>query len=315
MSQPSIHRYLRHGTLPQLRLFEATARLGSFTRAAQELHMAQPTASVQMKKLSETVGIALFEHIGKRLYLTDAGRRLFNSCQEVFGAFTSLEASLAGMRALETGRLRLAVSTTAMSFVPRLLGAFVGLHPGVETSVQAHNRQRLVERLANNDDDLYLFADAPELENVVVQELLRNPFVVLARDDHPLARESNIPFERLASEPFLIREEGSGARRVALRLFGERGLTPRIRMELGTNEAIKEAILAGVGVTITPRFTFGLDPESSRYRCLDVEGFPLENHWYFAYPEGKSLSSVAWALLDFARKEAKRMVLGSLGRH
>ena len=314
MSQPSIHRYLRHGTLPQLRLFEATARLGSFTRAAQELHMAQPTASVQIKKLSETVGIALFEHVGKRLYLTDAGRRLYDSCQEVFGAFTTLEASLAGMRALETGRLRLAVSTTGMCFAPRLLGAFVGLHPGVETSVQAHNRQRLVERLANNEDDLYLFADAPEMEDVVAQELLPNPLVVLARDDHPLARERNIPFERLASEPFLIREEGSGTRRIALRLFGEHGLTPRIRMELGTNEAIKEAILAGLGVTIMPRFTFGLDPESSRYLCLDVEGFPLENHWYFAYPEGKSLSSVAWALLDFARTEAKGLVLDSLGR-
>jgi DNA-binding transcriptional LysR family regulator len=314
MSQANIHRYLRHGTLPQLRLFEATARLGSFTRAAQELHMAQPTASVQIKKLSETVGIALFEQVGKRLYLTAAGRCLYDSCQEVFGAFTTLEASLTGMRALETGRLRLAVSTTSMSFAPRLLGAFVGLHPGVETSVQPHNRQRLVERLTNNEDDLYLFADAPEMDGVVAQQLLPNPFVVLARDDHPLARERNISFDRLASEPFLIREEGSGARRIALRLFGERCLSPIIRMELGTNEAIKEAILAGLGIAIMPRFTFGLDPESARYLCLDVEGFPLENHWYFAYPEGKSLSSIAWALLDFARREAKGLVSDSLGR-
>jgi DNA-binding transcriptional LysR family regulator len=314
MSQPNIHRYLRHGTLPQLRLFEASARLGSFTRAAQELHMAQPTASVQIKKLSETVGVPLFEQVGKRLYVTDAGQRLYESCQEVFRAFTTLEESLAGMRALESGRLRLAVSTTGMCFAPRLLGAFVGLHPGVKTSMQAHNRQRLVERLANNEDDLYLFADAPEMEDVVAQELLPNPLVVLARDDHPLARQRNIPFERFAREPFLIREEGSGARRIAMRLFGEHGLTPRIRMELGTNEAIKEAILAGLGVTIMSRYTFGLDPESSRYLCLDVEGFPLENHWYFVYPEGKQLSSVTRAFLDFARAEAKGLVPGSLGR-
>jgi len=312
MSQPDIHRYLRHGTLPQLRLFEATARLGSFTRAAQELHMAQPTASVQIKKLSGTVGIPLFEQVGKRLYLTDAGRRLYDSCQEVFRTFTTLEESLAGMRALESGRLRLAVSTTGMCFAPRLLGAFVGLHPGVETSMQAHNRQRLVERLANNEDDLYLFADAPEMEDVVVQELLPNPLVVLARDDHPLARHRNIPFERLAGEPFLIREEGSGARRIAMRLFGEHGLTPKIRMELPTNEAIKEAILAGLGVTIMSRHTFGLDPESSRYLCLDVEGFPLENHWYFVYPEGKQLSLVARAFLDFARAETMGLVRASL---
>ncbi len=312
MSNPHIHRYLKHGTLPQMRLFEATARLGSFARAAEELHMAQPTASVQMKKLSETVGVPLFEQVGKRLYLTDAGRRLNDSCREIFRAFSALDECLAGMRALESGRLRLAVSTTGMCFAPRLLGAFVGLHAGVETSLQAHNRQTLVERMAKNEDDLYLFADAPEMEDVVTQELLPNPLVVLARDDHPLARETDIPFERLAKEPFLIREEGSGTRRIAMRLFAEHGLTPRIRMELGTNEAIKEAILAGLGVTIMSRYTFGLDPESSRYLCLDVEGFPLENHWYFAYPEGKQLSTAARALLDFARAEAKGLVLSSL---
>ena len=314
MSQPNIHRYLRHGTLPQLRLFEATARLGTFTRAAQELHMAQPTASVQIRKLSETVGVPLFEQVGKRLYLTDAGRRLHESCKEVFRAFTTLDESLAGMRALDSGRLRLAVSTTGICFAPRLLGAFVGLHPGVETSMQAHNRQTLVNRLANNEDDLYLFADAPEMEDVVAQELLPNPLVVLARDDHPLASDKNIPFECLAREPFLIREEGSGARRITMRLFGERGLAPKIRMELPTNEAIKEAILAGLGVTIMSRHTFGLDPESSRYVCLDIEGFPLENHWYLVYPQGKQLSPVARAFLDFARAEAKGLVLGSLGR-
>jgi DNA-binding transcriptional LysR family regulator len=313
MSQPDIHRYFKHGTLPQLRLFEAIARLGSFTQAARELHMAQPTASMQIKKLTATVGVALFEQVGKRVYLTDAGRRLQESCKHVFRVFVALEESLAGMRALESGRLRLAVSTTGMCFAPRLLGAFVGQHPGVETSMQAHNRQALVERLAKNEDDLYLFADAPEMDDVVTQELLPNPLVVLARDDHPLAPERNIPFARLASEPFLIREEGSGARRIAMRLFAEHGLVPRIRMELGTNEAIKEAILAGLGVTIMSRYTFGLDPESSRYRCLDVEGFPLENHWYFAYPQGKQLSPVARAFLDFARVEAKKMVPGSRG--
>jgi DNA-binding transcriptional LysR family regulator len=313
MSQPDIHRYLRHGTLPQLHLFEAAARLGSLTHAAEELHMAQPTASVQIKKLSETIGVPLFEQVGKRLYLTEAGRRLYESCQEVFRVFTSLEKSLADMRTLDCGRLRLAVSTTGMCFAPRLLGAFVGLHPGVKTCMNAHNRQTLVRRLANNEDDLYLFADPPETKDVVAQELLPNPLVVLTRDDHPLASENNIPFTRLAREPFLLREEGSGTRRITMRLFSERGLVPIVRMELGTNEAIKEAILAGLGVTITSRYTFGLDPESSRYACLGVEGFPLENHWYFAYPAGKQLTAVARAFLDFARLEAKALARESLG--
>ena len=314
MSQPDIHRYLRHGTLPQLRLFEAIARLGSYARAAEELHIAQPTASVQIKKLSSTVGVALFEQIGKRLYLTDAGRRLHESCEEIFRVFATLDQSLSAMRALGSGRLKLAVSTTGICFAPRLLGAFVRLHPGIETSLQAHNRQTLVERLKNNEDDLYLFADAPEMESVVAQELLPNPLVVLARDDHPLAAERNIPFQRLATESFLLREEGSGSRRIAMRLFAAHRFSPRIQMELPTNEAIKEAVLAGLGVTIMSRHTFGLDPESSRYLCLDVEGFPLENHWYLVYPQGKQLSPVARAFLDFARREAKGLVPETLKR-
>jgi DNA-binding transcriptional LysR family regulator len=315
MPQPNIRRYLRHGTLPQLRVFEASARLGSFTLAAQELHVSQPTASVQIKKLSETVGVALFEQVGKRIFLTDAGQRLYEGCHEVFRAFSTIEEALSGMRALESGRLRLAVSTTGMSFAPRLIGAFADLHPGVETSIQVHNRQTLVQRLTNNADDLYLFADSPEMEDVVAQELLPNPLVVLARDDHPLAGERNIAFERLASEPFLIREEGSGARRITMRLFRSHALVPKIRMELGTNEAIKEGILAGLGITIMSRYTFGLDPESSRYVCLDVAGFPLENHWYLVYPSGKQLSAVARSFLDFARAEAKGMVPEQAARH
>jgi len=312
MPQPKIHRYLRHGTLPQLRVFEASARLGSLARAAEALHMAQPTVSVQIKKLSETIGVPLFEQVGKRMHLTEAGRRLYEGCQEIFRVLTSVEDAISGLRTLEAGRLRLAVSTTGMSFAPRLLGVFLERHPGVEVALQAYNRQTLVGRLRDNADDLYIFADAPELDDVVAQELLPNPLVVLARDDHPLARERSIPFARLAQEPFLVREEGSGTRRMVMRLFRERGLAPAIRLELGTNEAIKEAILAGLGVAILSRYTFGLDPESSRYVCLDVEGFPLENHWYLAYPAGKHLGATARAVLDFSRAEARKLVRESL---
>ncbi len=308
MPQGKIQRYLRHGTLPQLRVFEASARLSSFARAAEELHMAQPTVSVQIKKLSETVGVPLFEQVGKRVHLTEAGRRLHDGCQAVFSALTSIEDALCDLRALESGSLRLAVSTTGMSFAPRLVGAFLERYPGVDVSMQAHNRQMLVRLLHENANDLYVFGDAPELEEVVAQELLPNPLVVLARDDHPLAGKTGIPFARLAQEPFLVREEGSGARRIAMRMFREHGLSPNVRLELESNEAIKEAILAGLGVAILSRHTFGLDPESSRYVALDVDGFPIANHWYLAYPAGKQLGPTARAFLDFCRAEAKGMV-------
>jgi DNA-binding transcriptional LysR family regulator len=315
MLQANIRRYLRHGTLPQLRVFEASARLGSFTRAAQELHIAQPTASVQIRKLSETVGLPLFEQVGKHIYLTDAGHRLYEGCQEVFHAFSAIEEMLNDMRELKSGHLQLAVSSTGKYFAPRILGAFTERHPGVEASLQIHNRSALTQRLANNEDDLYIFADPPQAQDIVTQVLLPNPLVVFARDDHALAGKRGIAFTRLADEPFLIREDGSGTRMLTMKLFREHGLVPKVRMELSTNEAIKEAILAGLGVSILSRYTLGLEPDPSRLVCLDVEGFPVENHWHLVYPQGKQLSAVARAFLDFARAEAKALVLGSLTRH
>ncbi|MBI4203817.1 MAG: LysR family transcriptional regulator [Betaproteobacteria bacterium] len=300
--------------LPQLRVFEASARLGSLARAAQELHIAQPTASVQIKKLSETVGFPLFEQVGRRIYLTDAGKRVYAGCDDVFRALSSIEEKLTEMRGLTSGRLQLAVTSTTKYFAPRLLGAFIQRYPGVETSLQIHNRNALIERLRNNEDDLYMFADPPDQQEVIVQAILSNPLVVLARSDHPLAGEMDIPFARLASEPFLIREPGSGTRMVTLKLFNQHGLTPKIRMELSTNEAIREAILAGLGISILSRYTLGSEPEQTKLVCLDVEGFPLESHWHFVYPVGKHLSVAARAFMDFARVEAKNLFLDGFGK-
>ena len=314
MPQSNIRRFLKHGTLPQLRVFEASARLGSLTRAAQELNMAQPTASVQVKKLSETVGLPLFEQVGKRIYLTDAGRRVHEGCNDVFRALAHLEETLSEMRGLDSGHLRLAVSTTDKYFAPRLLVAFAQRHTGIETSLQIHNRSTLTERLGRNEDDLYLFVDPPDGQEVVVQTILSDPLEVFARSDHPLVGEKDISFARLADEPFLMREHGSGTRRIASRLFERHQLTPKIRMELSTDEAIREAILAGLGVSILSRYSLGLDLEPTKLACLDVEGFPLERHWHFVYPVGKQLSMAARAFMDFARVEAKNLVGDAFAR-
>ena len=314
MPQSNIHRYLRHGMLPQLCMFEASARLGSFTRAAEELHMAQPTASVQIKKLSATVGLPLFEQIGKRIYLTEAGSRLQASCREVFRTLSDLEDTLAGMRGLDSGRLRLAVSTAAKYFAPRMLAEFIRRYPGIEVSLQIHNRQGLIERLAANQDDLYIFADPPGSEEVVTQKILPNPMVVFARADHPLAQEKKISFARLAQEPFLMREPGSGTRLAAEAIFDRHHLKPRVTMELSTNEAIKQTILTGFGVSILSRYSFGLDTEQSQLTCLDVEGFPLERHWQFVYPIGKQISAIAQGFMDLVRIEGKRLVLDHLAQ-
>ena len=307
MPQADIRRYLRHGTLPQLRLFEAAARLGSFARAAHELHMAPATASVQIKKLTETVGLPLFEQIGRQIYLTDAGRRLYSGCNDVFESLGALEASLTGMRNLACATLRLAVTSAARHFAPRLLGAFVERYPGIATSLHTDNHSGLLERLERNEDDLYIFAHPPLERRVVTQMIVPNPLVVFARSDHPLAPRSNIPLARLAEEPLLMREDGSGTRMTTLRLFKEHSLTLRTRMELSSNEAIREAILSGAGIAILSRYVFGLEPENPSLICLDVEGFPIEGYWHFVYPVSKQLSPAAHAFIEFTRHEAKKL--------
>ncbi|HET8745779.1 MAG TPA: LysR substrate-binding domain-containing protein [Ramlibacter sp.] len=311
MPPGNIGRYLRHGTLPQLRVFEASVRLGCFARAAEELHMAPPTVSVQIRKLTETVGAPLFEQVGRRIYPTETGRRLHASCEDVFRALADFEATLGQLRGLQGGQLRIAACTTARHFLPRLLGAFVQHHPAIETALQIHNRAGLLQRLAANEDDLYLFADAPRERELVVQTVLANPLVVFARADHPLAGAQAIPLARIAAEPFLVREPGSGTRDAALAAFARAHLVPRIRMELGSNEAIREAILAGAGVAVLPRHLFGAQPEAPGLVCLDVQGFPLESRWQFAWPVGKRIAPAARAFLDFARAHADALVHGT----
>lgn len=313
MPQTAIRRYLRHGMLPQLAMFEAAARLGSFTRAADALHVAQPTVSAQIKKLSDTLDLPLFEQIGKKMYLTPAGTALHQGCNELFATLARVEESLSNLRGLDSGRLRLGVSTTGKYFAPRLLAAFVQQHPNIEVSLQIHNRQTLLERLCRNEDDLFIFANPPTAQEVVCQPILPNPMVVFARADHPLAGQKRIPFAALAQQRFLMREPGSGTRLVCYQLFDQFGIKPQVRMELSTNEAIKQAILAGLGISILSQYTLGLDVTQSQLAILDVEGLPVERPWQFVYPVGKQISSVARAFMDFVRTDAVTLLPDRLG--
>ena len=314
MLNSSIKRYLRHGMLPQLAVFEAVARLSSFTKAADELHLAQPTVSAQIKKLADNLQIPLFEQIGKRIYLTPAGENLYKGCQLLFTTLSDIEESLSDLRGLEHGRLRLAVSTTGKYFVPRLLAEFVKLHPTIEVSLQIHNRNTLIDRLSRNEDDLYVFSNPPNDFEIVTQPILPNPMVVFAREDHPLVHEKKISIEQLKNEKFIMREPGSGTRMVAYEAFDHHGLEPRVQMELSTNEAIKQAILAGLGISILSQYTLGLDTFEPRLSILNVQDFPIEKQWQFVYPVGKQTSSVSRAFMDFVRKEAPTLIKDHVGK-
>jgi len=307
MPHSEIRRYLKHGTLTQLRAFEACVRLGSGTRAAEELHMAQPTASVLVKKLSETVGLPLFEQVGKHVQQTEAGERVYACCGEVFRALQGMEEALADLRGAASGRLRFAAPPTAAHFASRLLDAFAARNPRVEVSLEIHERPALFRRMRASDDDLYMLAEPSDGRDLVAQAIVANPLVVLASDEHPLTAEKSVSFARLATEPLLLHAPGSGTRMAILRLFARHGMAPNIRAEFGTDEAIREAVLAGLGVSILPRYAPGMDATLMKLPCLRVDGFPLESHWHVVYPVGRRLGAVARAFMDFARAEAKAL--------
>ena len=282
----------------QLQIFGAVARHLSYTRAAEDLHLTQPAVFAQIKQLEESIGLPLLERIGKQLHLTPTGHEVLATSKETVDALERLEMRLSDMQGLKRGRLRIAIVTTAKYLIPRLLGEFCSRYPGIEASLTVTNREKLLLRMTANEDDLVVLGAPPEGMDVVAAPIADNPLVVLARHDHPLAGVANIPFARLAEEPFILREPGSGTRLATERHFAELGLKPRVRMVLGSNEAIKQAIAGGLGVSVLSQHTLTLDGEGALLRPLDVQGFPLMRKWYVAYPTGKHLSVAAEAFME-----------------
>ncbi|WP_218081680.1 LysR family transcriptional regulator [Anthocerotibacter panamensis] len=298
---------MKNVTLHQLQVFEVTARRKSFTRAAEELFLAQPTVSMQIKQLTKAVGLPLFEQMGKRLYLTDAGRELLTTCQEVFDRLSQFEMTVSDMQGLKKGKLKLAAVSTAKYFAPRLLGPFCQRYPDIDVSLKVTNRERVLERLCENNDDLYILGNPPE-EDIIDYPFMEDILVVIAPNDHPLAGEKNIPLQRLAEEPFLMRESGSGTRMMVQRFFDAHNFTPHVRMELGSSEAIKQAVLGGLGLSVLSHQTLTLERAAGLLVTLDVEGFPIERFWHVVHPSGKRLSVVARSFLTYLLDEGKQVL-------
>jgi len=300
----------RRVTLRQLAIFEAMARHESVTRAAEELYLTQPTASMQVKKLSDALGVPLFEQVGRRIHLTDAGRELYESCQEIFGSLGRLEMGIAEMRGLKRGMLKISVVTTAKYFAPHVMGTFKGEHPGIQVSLKVSNRERILDRLAANEDDLYIMGRKPE-DGIEVEaiRIAPNPLVTIAARDHPLVGEPNIPLARLAEEPFIDREPGSGIREATHKLLESQGLEPNVIMELSSNEAIKHTVASGMGISVLSLHSLTLEGTRGPLAILDVEGMPIERYWYVVYPRGKKLSAVARAFLDFMLSEREQVAI------
>lgn len=266
---------------------------------------------MQVKQLTKAIGLPLFEQVGKRLYLTDAGRELFSTCQDIFQNLEKLEMTIADLKGMKQGRLRLAVITTTKYFMPRLLGPFCQKYPGIDVSLTVTNHERVIERLANNQDDLYVMSQLPEHVDIKSHPFLENPLVVVAPRNHPLAKERHIPLKRLVEESFIMREPGSGTRGAFQKLLDAEDLSVKVRLELGSNEAIKQAIAGGLGISVLSRHT--LTTDSSDVTILDVEGFPIHRDWYVVYLAGKQLSVVANTFLEYLMDAASKLVDGFAG--
>jgi len=296
---------VKNATLHQLRVFEAVARHSSFTRAAEELFLTQPTVSMQVKQLAKAVGLPLFEQVGKRLYLTEAGKELYSTCQEVFERLSQFEVTTANLKGLKQGTLRLAVVTTAKYVIPRLLGPFCQKYPGIDVSITVTNHERLIGGIADNCHDLYILSQPPEDLDVSIHPFLENPLVVVAHRSNPLVKEKNIPLKRLAQEPFIMREPGSGTRKAVQQLFEQSNCELKVKLDLGSNEVIKQAIAGGLGISVLSIHTLALEGKDSPLAILDAEEFPIEKMWYVVYPAGKQLSIIATAFFDYLMTDGK----------
>ena len=304
----AVDRYLRISA-QQLRCFEATARLLSVTRAAQELHVTQPTVSVQLRELAQAIGEPLLELHGRRLRLTQAGEALQQTVTELRECWQRFDTRLGEMRGLTRGRLRIAAVTTAEYFVPDLLGPFAAAHPGVDIELTVENRDRVVERLARGADDLAVMMLPPADLPLHSEPFVDNPLVVIAAADHPLAGR-RLRLDALAQERWLMREPGSGTRTVAENHFAAAGFAPRVAMSLGSNEAIKHAVAAGLGIAVLSQLAVRNElagrPGAVRLTVLRVAGFPIRRHWSVVWRQDLPHTAAARRLVEDLRRSARR---------
>jgi DNA-binding transcriptional LysR family regulator len=297
-----------HLTFRQLSVFEAVARNLSFSRAAQELHLSQPAVSMQIKQLEENVGISLFEQLGKKIFLTEAGRELYHYSRVIAQQLNEVEAVLSELKGLKRGKLKISVASTANYFAPQLLATFSQRLPTVTVSLDVTNRQALLQQLANNEMDMAIMGQPPDGLDLVAESFMDNPLVVIAPVNHPLARKKAIALARMQEETFLMREEGSGTRIAMERYFEAHGVRINTGMEMSSTEAIKQAVQAGLGLGVVSLNTVELELETKRLKVLDVEGLPIRRHWYIVHRKDKRLSASALAFKNFLLDEAATLM-------
>ncbi len=291
-------------TLRQLKVFASVARHLSFTRAAEELHLTQPAVSMQVKQLEAQLDSALFEQLGKKIYLTEAGEEVYHYSRLISQQLDELETVLANIKGLAHGKLRISVATTANYFAPHLLAAFCQRYPGVNVILNVTNRQTLLHQLTENEVDMVIMGQPPAEMDLEAAPFMENPLVTIAPPDHPLVGKQKVPIKELEKEMFLVREAGSGTRNAMQRFFDNHQISITTSMEVSSDEAIKQSVQAGLGLGVMSQDAVQLELSLGKLAILDIDEFPIRRHWYLVHRKGKRLSAIAQAFKDFLLSDA-----------
>ena len=290
---------MKNATLRQLKVFETAARLLSFSRAAEELHLTQPAVSTQIKLLQQHAGLPLFEQLGKKVYLTPAGSELLRYSRAIIELFRQAGEAMAARQGISGGTLNVAVISAGDYFFPQLLAEFSRGAPGVKLNLGVFNREQLLQQLADNLTDLAVMVRPPRELDTIDEPFAPHPYVIVARPDHPLARRRRIPLQTLLQERFITRERGSDTWNSMEDGFGAQLAKLDVAMEIRSTETIKQAVIAGMGISFLSAHTIGRELDMRQLAVLDVVGFPVLLQWYVVHMRHKVLAPVAQAFKAF----------------
>lgn len=304
---------MKNATFRQLRVFSEAARHASFAEAARALHLSPPAVSMQIKELEAHVGLPLFEREGRKVRLSTAGEYVLVYARRILSGLKDAEDAVARLRNLQAGRLNIGMVSTAKYFLPRLLARFRQAHPGVEIRLAVGNREQLVKMLQAGEVDIAVMGRAPKELATRAESFAAHPHVFIAPPDHPLAQQQALPPQQLQHWPFISREAGSGTRAALERYLQEQQLTLDVTMETSSNETIKQAVMAGMGISFVSLHTIGLEVGHGLLRVLSVQGSPVVRAWNSVHPLSKLLSPAAQAFRDFMLTQGARHLAEQFG--
>ena len=292
-------------TFRQLRLFMALADTGSVSAAARMVHVTQPTASMGLKEITDAVGVPLYEVVSRRIYLTQMGHELVKTARAISDEWETFEQQVDGVKGITRGKLKVAVVSTAKYFIPRILGTFCAKYPQIDIALEILNRDGVVKRLEENIDDLYIMSQPPLNLEINDEVFMPNPLLLVASKEHLLAKQKTIDLAELKNEKFIFREKGSGTRMAVDAHFKKLKFKPDVRLELGSNEAIKQAVIGGLGIAVLSKYTLGDKSNQEDVAILKCKEFPIESSWHIVCPQGKKLSPIATIFKKHLSEQAK----------